>query len=193
MNLRPVADPARFYVLASQLPVTTPTGVCQIDLAVGVAAVEVPSYLLDRRIAVARATHELTYLDNDRWAERLDKSTQRVIAANLEALLPSDRVSLSAWRREDVGAEVYVSIRTFEIDEDGQILLEAHWRITSPGGEKTWRADHLLVTRKGPSFRADPHGVVGVLSTALADVSAQIAGDLRTGSMWSAASTTGPP
>jgi len=165
------------------LPVTTPIGVCQSDLAVGVAPVEVPSYLLDRRIAVARATHELTYLDNDRWAERLDKSMQRVIAANLEALLPSDRVSLSVWRREDVGVEVYVSIRRFEIDEDGRIVLEAHWRITSPGGEKTWRADHLLVRRKGPSFRADPRGAVGGLSTALAEVSAQIAADLRAGKL----------
>ena len=176
------------YVLSTELPVTRPVAVGQSDLAVGVAAVEIPSYLLDRRIAVGRATHELTYLDNDRWAERLDKGMQRVIAANLEALLPSDRVFLSAWRRGEVSTEVYVSIRRFETDEDGRIVLEAHWRITSPGGERTWRADHLLVSRKGPSFRADPQGAVGILSTALAEVSARIAADLRAGSTWSAAS-----
>ena len=112
---------------------------------------------------------------------------QRVIAGNLEALLPSDGVFLSTWRREEVGAEVYVSIRRFDTDEDGRFVLDAHWHITSPGGEKTWRADHLLVDRKGPSFRADPQGAVGVLSMALAEVSARIAADLRASSTWSAA------
>lgn len=187
MNLRPVADPAHYYILSSELPVSSPAGVEQSDLAVGVAAVEIPSYLLDRRIAVARATHELTYLDNDRWAERLDKGMQRLIAANVGALLPTDRVFLSAWRREEVGAEIYVSINRFEADDDGRMILEANWRVTSPGGEKTWRTGHSLVNRQGPSFRANPQGAVAALSTALADVSAQIAADLRACSMWSAA------
>jgi hypothetical protein len=45
----------------------------------------------------------------------------------------------------------------------------------SPGGEKTWHADHYHMTRQGPAFRADPEGAVGMLSQALADLSRQIA------------------
>ncbi len=178
-NLKPVADQARFYVLSAESATTTPVAAGQSELAVGVGCVDIPGHLLDRRIAVCRGAHELAYLDNDRWAERLDRATQRVFAANLGALLPSDRVFLSAWRREEVGAEVYISIRRFECDPNGRIVVEASWRITAPGGERTIRASHLIVRREGPSFRADPAGAVNGLSQALADISQQIAADLR--------------
>jgi uncharacterized lipoprotein YmbA len=180
VNFKRVADPAHFYVLSaysSQTP--SPASAASNAVAVGLGNVEIPGYLLDRRIVVRRGAHELSYLENDRWAERLDRGIQRVVAANLATLVPSERVLQSAWRRDDVGAEVYITIHRCESDQEGQVVLEAHWRITSPGAETTWRANQLNLAKEGSGFRADPGGVVAGLSGALADLSQEIAADLR--------------
>jgi uncharacterized protein len=179
VNLRRADEPAHYYRLSAALTKTTPVSTADEELAVGLGAIEIPSYLLDRRIAVCRGPHEIKYLEYDRWAERLDKGIQRAVAANLASVLPSDRVLPSAWRRDEVAAEVYISISTLECDDQGRVIVEAHWRITPPGGETTWQAGHIRVAKEGPAFRVDPGGAVDALSNALAHLSVQIAADLR--------------
>ena len=175
LNLKRVTDPTRFYVLSALSAGTPATAGSPGDLAVGLGQVNIPAYLLDRRIVVRHGTNEIDYSEYHRWAERLDKGLQRVLGANLSALLPTDRMVLSAWQRGEVRAEVYLAVERFEFDDRGRIILDVHWRITSPGGEKTWHADHYHITRQGPAFRVDPVGAVGMLSQALADLSRQIA------------------
>jgi uncharacterized lipoprotein YmbA len=179
INLKRADQPAHFYTLSAAPTNTTPLPIAEGDLPVGLGPMEIPSYLLDRRIALCRGPHEINYLEYDRWAERLDKGIQRVVAANLASVLPSDRVLRSAWRRDEVAAEVYISMLRFESDEEGRVIVEAHWRITSPGGEATWKADHIRLDKQGPAFRVDPGGAVEALSHALADLTEQVAADLR--------------
>lgn len=178
LNLKPVTDPTRFYVL-SAVPAGTPDTVgAHGDLAVGLGRVDLPAYLLDRRIALRQGANEIDYSEYYQWAERLDKGLQRVLGADLSSLLASNRVVLSAWQRGEVRAEVYVSVQRFESDELGRVVLEARWQIASPGGEKTLHAGHSRITRQGPVLRADPDGAVGELSQALAELSRQIAAAL---------------
>ena len=179
VNLRRADAPAHYYMLSTPPASPTPVSAGDSELAVGLGAVEIPSYLLDRRIAVCRGPNEIKYLEYDRWSERLDKGIQRVLAAHLAAALPSDRVLRSAWRRDDVACEIYVTISRFEIDEQGRVIVEANWRMTSPAGEKTWRAGHTRVAKEGPAFGLNPRGAVDALSQALSDLSGQIAADLR--------------
>ena len=113
------------------------------------------------------------------WAERLDTGIQRVLAANLATLLPTDQIRLSAWRSEDVAAEVYVTIEQFDVDSSGHGVLVAWWRILSPGGEKTLKAGESRLTRQGPSPDADPSGAVATLSDLVADLSRQLAQALK--------------
>jgi len=175
VNFQQVTDLTRSYVL-SAMPAGKPaTAGSNSDLAVGLGRVDVPAYLLDTRIAVRQGSSEIEYSDYHRWAERLDKGIQRVLGVNLASLLSSDRVVLSAWQRSEVKAEVYLAVQRFECNAQGQVILEARWRITSPGGEKTLRTDHAQITRQGPVFRTDADGAVGELSKALADLSQQIA------------------
>jgi uncharacterized lipoprotein YmbA len=192
VNLKRTADPAHFYVLSAHSSQAPPASIASTPLAVGLGNVEIPSYLLDRRIVVRRGAHEVSYLENDRWAERLDRGIQRVVAANLATVVPSDRVLQSAWRRNDVGAEVYITIHRCESDQDGRVVLEAHWRIASPGGETTWLANQLNLAKRGPTFRGDPGAAVDGLSRALADLSQQIASDLRALPLCTPASTGEP-
>ena len=175
VSFQQVTDPTRFYVL-SAVPAGMPnTAVSNGDLVVGLGRVDIPAYLLDSRIAFRRGANEIEYSEYHRWAERLDKGIQRVLWADLSSLLSSDQVVLSAWQRSEVRAEVYLTVQRFECDERGRVVLEARWRIASPGGEKTLRADHSHIMRQGPALQADSEGAVGELSKTLADLSRQIA------------------
>jgi uncharacterized protein len=177
-GLNRVSDPARFYVL-SALPAESPAPAASRP-SVGLGRVDLPNYLLDRRIAVRQGANGIRYSQAHWWAERLDKGLQRALGANLSSSLSSDRVLLSNWLRGEVSAEVYVSVQRFEGDDRGQVVLEAQWRITSPGGETTWRADHSLITRQGPGIGADPDAAVTTLSQAVAELSRQIAVAMQT-------------
>jgi uncharacterized lipoprotein YmbA len=172
--LKPARATARHFVL-TPLPAAEPAKVAPDALAVGVGHVKLPAYLFDTSLAVRNGTNEIEYLPTALWAERLDTGIQRVLAANLATLLPTDQVRLSAWRREDVGAEVYVAIERFEVDTSGRGVLVAWWRILSPGGEKTLKAGESRYTRQGPAPDTSPSGAIATLSDLMADVSRRLA------------------
>jgi uncharacterized lipoprotein YmbA len=179
LNLRQVNDPVRFYVLTSTASPVRETAVAKAELAVGLARVDIPAYLLEQRMASRRGAAEIQYADNYQWAERLDKGIQRVLASNLSALLPTGRIMLSAWQRREVDAEVYLSVQRFESDPRGQAVLDARWRIASTGGGETLRTGHSHIMKTGPALSADPEGTAATLSQALADLSQEIASALQ--------------
>ncbi len=177
-SVRPVVDRTRFYVLTSlpsQPDSITPAGK---SLAIGVGRVEVPDYLLPKQIALRRGNGEIHYSETLQWAERLDKGIQRVLGANLASLPGSANQVLTTWRRQDVSAEVYVSVQRCETGEGGEVVLETRWRVASPGAETTWRTGLAQITKKGPALASNPDGAVATLSEALADLSRQIAAAL---------------
>ncbi|MCI0533905.1 MAG: PqiC family protein [Verrucomicrobiales bacterium] len=182
LNLKRVTDPTRFYVL-SAMPAGTPgTDGSDRNLALGIGRVDIPAYLFDSRIALRKGAAEIQYSESHQWAERLDKGLQRVLGANLSSLLSSNRVVLSAWQRGEVWAEVYLSVQRFECDEGGQVVLEARWRIATPGGQETLRTASSRIVRPGPTLATNPEGAVGELSQALSDLSREIAAAVQNAS-----------
>ncbi len=176
--LKPAKATARHFVL-TPLPAAQPPGAAPGALPVGVGQVKIPAYLLDTSLAVRRGTNEIDYLPAVLWAERLDTGLQRVLAANLGILLPPGQVRLSAWRSEDVAAELYVTIGQFDVDATGRGVLVAWWRIVSPGGEKTLKTGETRLTHQGPSPDTSPSGAIATLSELLADFSRQLAQALQ--------------
>ena len=176
--LKPAQSTARHFVL-SPLPATRPAPAASNALAVGVGQLKLPAYLFDTSLAVRKGSNEIEYLPSALWAERLDTGFQRVLAANLAKLMPTDQVRLSAWRREDVAAEVYVSLDQFDVDTSGQGVLIAQWRILLPGGEKVLKAGGSRLSRQGPPPDAGASGAVATLSELVADLSRQVAQALR--------------
>ena len=176
--LKPARSTERHFDLTplpAAAPATAPSGV----LAVGVGQVKLPAYLFDTSLAVRKGTNEIVYLQSVLWAERLDTGVQRVLAANLATLLPTDQIRLSAWRSQDVSAEVYVTIEQFDVDSSGRAVLIAWWRILSPGGEKILRSGECRLSREGPSPDANPSGAVTTLSDLITDFSRQLAQALK--------------
>lgn len=170
--LKPATASARYFVLT---PLPAKTNVAMANpIAVGVGRVNLSDYLLDTSLAVRRGTNEIDYLLLSVWAERLDGGLQKTLAANLAALLPTDQIRLSAWERNDVGVEVYVTIERFDVDAEGRGQLTAWWRVVSPGGDKTLKAGTSRFTRNGPSPDSDPSGAVTTLSELVCDLSRQL-------------------
>src|SRR3989442_1011930 len=113
--LKPVTVSTRRFVL-SPIPASEPAPTAAEPLSVGVGFVKVPPYLLRDSMAVRKGVNEVAYLDDALWAERLDQSFQRTLASNLSALLPSDRVYLSAWERDQVMVRLFVNVEQFDVD-----------------------------------------------------------------------------
>lgn len=178
LNFDQTADPTRFYVLAP-LPAETTAAGGPGQLTIGLGRVDVPSYLIDPRMAVREGAHEIRYLELHQWAERMDKGVQRVLAANLSRLIASNAAVLPTWNRRDVAAELYVAVQQFEPDPRGHITLAATWRVTSPGGELIWHTGHARLGQDGPALDANAEGATAGLSATLAELSRQIAASVR--------------
>jgi uncharacterized lipoprotein YmbA len=173
--LKPAKPTARYYFLTPVAATQSGSG----SLAVGLGQVKLPAYLSNTSLAVRKGTNEVEYLDSAIWAERLDVGFQRVLAANLAIVLPTEQVRMSAWQRDDVAAEVYVTIEQFDVDASGQGVLIARWRILSPGGEKVLKAGGSRLSLQGPPPDAGASGAVATLSELVADLSRQLAQALK--------------
>ena len=172
--LKPAKPTARHFVL-SALPAAGSAAVPSGAVAVGVGPVKMAAYLFNTSLAVRKGTNEIDYLPSTFWAERLDIGFQRVLAANLATLLPTDQIRISAWQNADVSAEVHVAVEQFDVDASGQATIVAWWRVLSPGGEKTLKAGECRLTRQGPAPQTDPSGAVATLSELAAELSRQVA------------------
>jgi uncharacterized lipoprotein YmbA len=176
--LKPAHSTARYFVL-TPLPAAAPGTAASGSLTVGVGQVKLPAYLFNTSLAVRTGTNEIIYLPSVLWAERLDNGLQRVLAADLATLLPTVQIRLSAWRTDEVSAEIYVAVEQFDVDANGKGMLVAWWRILSPGGEKTLKAGETRLARQGAPPEADPSGAVATLSDLLAEFSRQLAQGLQ--------------
>jgi len=173
--LKPAKSTARYYVLTPIAATQGGTG----SLAVGLGQVKLPAYLFNTSLAVRKGTNEVEYLNSSLWAERLHAGFQRVLAADLATVLPTEQVRLSAWQSDDVAAEVYVTIEQFDVDASGRGVLVAQWRILSPGGEKVLKAGGSRFSSQGPAPDAGASGPVATLSGLVADLSRQLAQALK--------------
>ncbi len=171
--LKPAEPKARHFTL-TPVPTTGVPGAPGNSLAIGVGQVKLPAYLFDTSLAVRNGTNEIVYQPLILWAERLDTGIQRAMAANLATLLPTDQIRLSAWRSEDVAAEIYVSIEQFDVDASGHAVLVGWWRVLSPGGEKVLRSGECRLERQGPPPEREPSGAIATLSELVADLSRQL-------------------
>jgi uncharacterized lipoprotein YmbA len=171
--LKPSGVNPQSFVLSPLPAAATPSN--HATGGVGVALVKIPSYLFKNSIAVREGTNQLAYLEKAVWAERLDRGLQRIVAANLASLLSTERISLSAWRSQEVDVEVFVTVEQFDVDHQGRGVLLAWWRLLSPGHEKELKTGQFRGTRSGPAPESDPQGAAATMSELAAGLSREIA------------------
>ena len=114
-----------------------PAGASELGLAIGVGPVELPAYLRRRQIVTRQAGSQLVSSEANSWGEDLESSVARVLAENLSALLPSNRVVTLPWQSAgDLDYLVAVQIQRFERDAENVVHLDARWSLTRAKGRK---------------------------------------------------------
>lgn len=169
------SDPTRYYLLnATGSGPQADTTAAEPRWAVGVRAVEVPSYLQSKSFAVRSAANEIKYLDFTCWGEPLDQGIARVLAVDLRSLKSVARVSLPPLRADERrDFEVMVRVTACEGATDGGVQFAADWRVGAPGGAAPVAEGSYVAT----GLRWDGHDygqLAAKLSEAVASLSHEI-------------------
>ena len=140
------------------------------NVVIGIKTVKMPGYLSGKGFAMRRGNNEIEYVEGAEWAERLDHALQRLVGANLCALLPTDQLRLSLWTQGTVSYQVEINVEQFDVDTGGKAVLNAWWRVLSGKGEQI-ATGRFSETRNGPAPNTDVGGAVASLSALVGDLS----------------------
>lgn len=177
--LSPREDPTRFYVLStSDASDASRSDGTPASVDVGVGPFTIPSYL-DRPQFVRRlGPNELRPVDDARWAETLGEGFERVLAENLDLLLPMARVHDHPWR-SSTRAEWIVSgnISKFETDASGEVVLDVTWRVFDPDRQPTTVGARSVIRGSGGGTSVD--AAVAAMSEVIGRLSVIVADSLR--------------
>ena len=176
--LKRATDSTRHFVL-SPISTNEPAPVATEHLSVGIRFVKMPSYLLRNSMAVRNGANEIEYLEDARWAERLDQCFQRTLVANLSRLLPSDSIYLTDFGGDKAMVSVVVNVEQFEVDTNGRGTLIAQWRIASPNSDQPLRSGRARLVRTGATPRRNPDAIAMTLSDLTGEFSRELAQPIR--------------
>lgn len=171
------AAPA-LYVLKAEASGTVPsTAIATLPAMRPAAIVVSPTALpefLDRAEFVERdGSNLLKPVDGHRWGERLGVGVTRVVAENLQRLLPRDLVTPAPGRgRQAFDFEVGVDISRFALSEGGQTEVTGRWTVLDAESGKILASEQFAERRPAGSGY---DGQVSAMNANLAAVSSLIA------------------
>lgn len=180
VNIKPVEDNTRFYVLTALASRESLPDAGRLTNLVFMSDVEIPAYLDNPRIAVRRDEPLIDYSDRHHWAEPLRDGVRRSLRDNLAAMLGSQSVFLLSHRRPagDV-IELQVSLSRFEVTSDQSARVIADWRLVRTKSGEVLASRHTDQRREYQDNPLDFSPAVTALSHTLADLSRQIALTLK--------------
>lgn len=155
--LRPAKDPVRYFTLG--VPVATVAGG-----GVDVRPVGLAGHLRRGALAVRVSEHEITYLDEVRWAEPLDEALTQLLHARLAAPGRAWRVSVQVQRCELVRQPA------------NQVEFAATYELRDSGTAEVSRGAFRATPR--PWAGADPGELVALLRASADEFAAHLAATL---------------
>ncbi len=175
-----VTTPTRFYTLSS---VVAPPGEAAPahapDLALGVGPVTLPEYLNRPQIVTRAGGNRVVLADFDSWIEPLDGLFARTLTENLSLLLGTDEVlQLPERRAMRFDYRVEVDVTRFDIDNSGNAVLDARWRLFRDDQDTLLRGARS--TEVEPTTPGDYTADAQALSRALGAMSREIAAAIAT-------------
>jgi uncharacterized lipoprotein YmbA len=168
------SEPSRYYVLEASVPYAerNPDGA-----AVSVGPVTLPKYLDRPQVVTRPSPTQLDVSEFDRWGGRLEDNVAQVLAEDIGRRLRTARVAV--FPNEPAGradVRIGVTITRFErVGSEGDVVLDARWRITRPTAESDVEPvrGNFTVTKHANS--AAMPATVEAMSSALSDLSATLA------------------
>ena len=170
--LKTATVPARHFVLAP-IPAEEASPALKEHALVEIGFVKMPAYLLRDSIAVRKGANEIEYLENALWAERLDQCFQETLTADLWRSLSSANIRFVETDRKKEIVRIFINVRQFDVDTEGQGTLVAQWRIaTSDGTELT--SGNTSLARMGHPPSGDPVVIARAMSGLTSEFSSEL-------------------
>ncbi len=174
------SKPSNFFVLAPLAPesVKTTPAIPGAGLRLAVGPIKLPKHLDRSQIVVHTSDNRIVLREFERWGAPLNDSIVRILMENLSLLVPTDHVVAYPWDRNvPVAFQVTVDMSRLDVLPNGRVLMVARWRVFD------YRKRTMLLARKS-TLTADAgaggsEGIAKAISAALADLSRDIAGHLR--------------
>ena len=172
----PSPDVTYFQLRASSPP---PAPVAQFDVPLMVGPVELSPYVQNPRLVYRTGRHQVGYRELHRWAEPLEQNLAYVLAKDLSASLGSERTFAYTPRvglRENIHS-LRVRVHRFEIDEDGQAVVEVSAVYLE--GTQTLRNPILHLTLTGQPDDNTPEAGVRALNQLIHGISQALAQEIK--------------
>ncbi len=160
------SDTAHYFVL----PAATETVPSKSSgLHIGLFPVQLPDYLKQRSMAVREGASEISYHDEERWAESLDAGLARVLRERLSATAQVLAYPFSLEQTRDY--DVRVRVQACEGTADGGAAFSATFEIYAAGANGALVAQNTFTAEpaKWDGDYARLAGLLGADATKLAD------------------------
>ena len=148
------------------------------NIIVGLGPLDVPGYLSRPQIVTRGPNGEILINDYRRWAEAVDESIHRIVAANVESL--AEGVTVLAYPFNtmlQLEYRIYGDVVRFDADQNGKAVLIVQWGIISADRETVVEPRRVRYEQMA-STPAEVGAIVAALNGVIADFSRDIAGAL---------------
>lgn len=171
--------PSQFYVLTPIAPDEGGRAAANVAApVVGVGPVDIPVSLDRPEILTQIGPNEVGLAEFHRWAGSLKDEISRTLAENLSLLLGASRVVLYPLQvPTEVDRQVALEILSFRAEPGGEAILSTVWSVGPAESRKT-RAVHKA-TYRVPLASPEPAAVVAALSRTIAELSRDVAAEIR--------------
>ena len=173
------SPPSRFYTLSALEPgATASAGSAAL---IGLGPLRMPEYL-NRSQIVTRGNDAAMLIDEFvRWSEPLALALPRILAANIDNLLPDKGVVVFPYEpfiRDQLDYRLVGDINRFDADRQGRVVLDVQWAVSDRAGKLA-----VAVRRSRYEAQAEPAGdtdaMIVAMNRALANFSRDIAASLK--------------
>jgi uncharacterized lipoprotein YmbA len=167
---------ARYFVLRSPADTLAAPKPVASKGFVGVQTVRLPDHLDRPQLVSWTAAGEVRIEELLRWGEPLNLGFTRILAENLQAVLPDHAVGRAPWQTTPRSV-VVTELRAFGLQSDNTVRLEASWSLVPNQGVLPLARGKTSLSR-GPfplaSGRVDPNVEVEAMGQLVAELAREI-------------------
>jgi len=146
---------------------------------IGVGPVIMPGYLDRIQVVTRSGTDQVEFSVFRRWAEPLDDGIARVLAEEIGARVPTERIVTYPWRGVLARAlqyRVVVAVLRFDGRLGVDVTLDTRWRILGrDGAELAFRRSTVSEAAAGPGYEQ----MVAAMTRTLVALGQEIAAEIR--------------
>jgi uncharacterized lipoprotein YmbA len=184
-----VSDPTQYYTLDQTMagpaetqarastPAVSATGAK--DIGIGIGPMIMPGYLDRIQIVTRTGTDQVDISVFHRWAEPLEDGMARILANEIGARVPTDRIVIFPWRgvvAQALRYQVVVAVMRFDGPQGGDITLDTRWRILgTDGNELAFRRTTVTEPAVGRGYEP----MIAAMHRALVTLGQEIAAEIQ--------------